>query len=106
MTLKRVFRLRRKCRAVVTMDRTALLEEALTLITGDRHDTYGEASQHFAEIARLWSMLLGQEIKPAQVTLCLAAIKLIRLSGKLDHQDSWVDLIGYAALGGELSNQE
>lgn len=104
MTLKRVFRLRRRCRAVVTMDRTALLEEALTLITGDRHDTYGEASQHFAEIARLWSMLLGQEIKPAQVTLCLAAMKLIRLSGNLSHQDSWVDLAGYAALGGELSN--
>jgi len=85
------------------MDRVALIEEALSLITKDRHESYGEASEHFDQIARLWTILMRRKVTPSEVILCLVAMKVARLSGKLDHMDSWVDLAGYAALGGELS---
>ena len=103
MTLKFVSHLFQTSHVVVTMDRVALIEEALSLITKDRHESYGEASEHFDQIARLWTILMRRKVTPSEVILCLVAMKVARLSGKLDHMDSWVDLAGYAALGGELS---
>jgi hypothetical protein len=32
-------------------------------------------------------------------------LKMCRLMNGLSHEDSWVDLAGYAALGGELADR-
>jgi len=88
------------------MDREQILETAISLITGDRHNSYGEASAHFAEVAKVWSVVLGQEVSSADVLLCMVSLKLVRLSGDPTHLDSWIDLAGYSGLGGELSKKD
>ena len=44
----------------------------------------------------------GGEITPAQVVLCLLDLKLARLAHDPTHEDSAVDVCGYAALLREL----
>jgi len=38
----------------------------------------------------------------SEVYLCLSALKMARLIVTPTHQDSWVDLAGYASLAGEI----
>ena len=40
-----------------------------------------------------------------QVYLCLNQLKVSRLIETPTHADSWVDIAGYAALGGEKWNE-
>ena len=55
-------------------------------------------------IADRWSVTLGRKITPAQVVLCLIDLKLVRLARDPAHEDSTVDLCGYAALLREVGS--
>lgn len=83
--------------------RTEILSTASKLITGQRQSDYGTPAENFARVARLWEVVLGIEVTPAQVALCLGQLKVARLIKSPDHLDSWVDLAGYTGLGGELA---
>ena len=85
-------------------NRYEFLESSGKLLGGDREDEYGDARENFTRIADLWSPVLSIEITTTQVALCLALLKISRLSHNTTHQDLWLDLVGYAALGGEMSN--
>lgn len=82
------------------------LETAAALISGDRRWVYGDAEENFAVLAVLWSAILRdylrEEIPARMVPVLLAALKIARLSHDPDHADSWVDLAGYAGLGGDM----
>ncbi len=82
------------------MNRREILMRAADLTEGDRDKEYGSWADNSRDIAAMWSVILGTEIQPRDVTLCMAALKLVRLK-RGPHQDSYVDLAGYAALGGE-----
>lgn len=85
------------------LTREEILQQAQDLINGDRHDDYGSAVDNHERIARLWQVILGNErITPSQVALCMGAVKIARLAHDQSKMDSWVDLAGYAALGGEM----
>lgn len=84
-------------------DRSQLLEEAGTLINGDRHNDYGDASENFLRISKLWSAYLNADIKPHDVGIMMALLKTSRISYDKTAKDSFVDAIGYFALAGELS---
>ncbi len=62
-----------------------------------RERSYGPPSESFDAIAARWSLVLGIEVSPAQVALCLIDLKLVRLSRDPSHLDSIVDVAGYAA---------
>lgn len=79
-----------------------IIEEAQHIIGGDRKATYGDASEEFKRVAAIWSAILRVPITPKQYAMCMIGLKLARLANTADHRDSWVDVIGYAALGGEL----
>ena len=49
----------------------------------------------------MWSVILEKEVTVAQVYQCMVAVKLCRLIETPDHADSWLDICGYGALGGE-----
>ena len=72
-------------------------------VIAERSTQYGDASSNMAAIAKRWSATLGREITPAQVVLCLLDLKLARLAHDPSHEDSAVDVCGYAALLRELS---
>jgi hypothetical protein len=40
-----------------------------------------------------------------EVILCMIAVKMSRLIKTPEHEDSWVDIAGYAALGGEITGE-
>lgn len=72
-------------------------------VIAERGTQYGNAVGNMAAIAARWSGTLGHEITPAQVVLCLLDLKLARLSHDPTHEDSAVDVCGYAALLRELT---
>ena len=72
-------------------------------VIAERSTQYGDASRNMAAIAARWSATLGHEISPAQVVLCLLDLKLARLAHDPTHEDSAVDVCGYAALLHELT---
>jgi hypothetical protein len=72
-------------------------------VIAERSTQYGDASTNMAAIATRWSATLGREISPAQVVLCLLDVKLARLAYDPNHEDSAVDVCGYAALLRELT---
>jgi hypothetical protein len=80
----------------------ALLKHAGDVLA-DRSKTYGEPRQSMAVIAARWSVTLGHPVSPAQVVLCMLDLKLARLQRDPGHQDSMVDVIGYAALLNEVT---
>lgn len=84
-------------------DRSALLDEAGALIDGQRAKDYGDADRNFQRIAVGWSEIIEAPVTPAQVALCMDWLKTCRLVTSPGHRDSWVDKIGYAALGGEIA---
>ena len=72
-------------------------------VIAERSTQYGDAATNMAAIAARWSATLGHEISPAQVVLCLLDLKLARLAHDPTHEDSAVDVCGYAALLRELT---
>lgn len=83
--------------------REATLTTAASLISGDRAKDYGDAAESFTRLAALWTPILGAEITPEQVALCLTQLKVSRLIQSPGHTDSWVDAAGYIALGSEIA---
>jgi hypothetical protein len=72
-------------------------------VIAERSAQYGDAADNMAAIAQRWSATLGRKITPAQVVLCLMDLKLARLAHDPTHEDSAVDVCGYAALLTELT---
>ena len=72
-------------------------------VIAERSSQYGDASSNMAAIATRWSATLGREITPPQVVLCLLDLKLARLAHDPTHEDSAVDVCGYAALLRQLA---
>jgi hypothetical protein len=73
-------------------------------VIAERSTQYGDARRNMAVIAARWSATLGREITPAQVVLCLLDLKLARLAHDPRHEDSAVDVCGYAALLREVAS--
>ena len=86
------------------MNRFDLLGAAMDAVK-DRGEEYGPPWQNHERIAVMWTAIMGIEFEPEQVALCLAAMKIARLSENRDHQDSWTDLAGYAATGSECLHE-
>lgn len=87
------------------MRRREVLDTAAELVDGQRAKDYGDPTESFTRLALIWSGVLGQEVSAAQVVMCLAGLKLSRLTTTPTHPDSWVDLAGYAALGAEVAER-
>ena len=83
--------------------RQQLLDQASTLINGDRNNQYGPPTQDFTRTAEMWQAYLGIPIKAHDVAALMCLLKLSRISWQADKADSWIDLAGYAACGYETT---
>jgi hypothetical protein len=83
------------------MNRKEVLRKTESLVNGPRAKEYGDAHENHARIAQMWSVLLDKPVTIQQVYQCMVAVKLARLVVTPDHEDSWIDICGYGALGGE-----
>ena len=75
--------------------RRSVLLEADGLVHGDRNATYGHPLDDFKRTAKIWGAILGIEITPEQVGLCMCGVKISRECNK-PKRDNMVDLAGYA----------
>jgi hypothetical protein len=95
-------------------DRVALLRKAEQIIAGARDKSYGSPEDSFNAIARHWNTYLfgngasrEKLIDAGDVAVMMILLKVARLeTGGLRHQDSWLDIAGYAACGYETQHME
>lgn len=88
------------------MNRSQILNEAGRLIHNDRAAVYGDNRTNHQRIANLWSVVLGIEVQPEQVAICMALLKIARLVQTGSHEDSYVDAAAYMALAGEMATSK
>lgn len=82
-----------------------ILQEAESLIYGDRQQDYGTVAEDFGRVAAMWSVILGASVSSEQVGLCMIAVKISRqLHG--NKRDNLVDIAGYAGCLEKLENGE
>lgn len=87
--------------------REALLQQAISITTGDRNAAYGNPEDNFANIAAYWSSYLTQATKvailltPQDIAHMMILMKVARLATNPAHYDSLLDIAGYAACGAD-----
>ena len=89
------------------MTRKEILAEAEKCVCSDRNLQYGEPEDNFSDIAKLWSAYLDTDLGAEDVAIMMCLFKIARLQGSaFESIDSWIDLIGYAACGGEIATKD
>ena len=68
-----------------------------------REGVYGTPEENFQNIADLWKAYWGAPISTHDVAVMMMLVKVARLMKSPYHYDSWVDICGYASLGGEVT---
>lgn len=82
-----------------------ICEQASKIISGERQGQYGAPENSFAVIADLWNGYLRTDrgLTPGDVANMMALMKIARISNGVFKEDSYVDAIGYLAIGAELN---
>ena len=92
--------------------RLGILEQAKKCVCGQREQDYGTPESNFQLIADMWTDYLyptlgypkkdAYGIKATDVAMMMALMKIARIRNGGGSGDSFVDLAGYAACGGEI----
>ena len=82
--------------------RSRILRQAEICICGEREQDYGSPETNFAIIAEMWSAYTGTKITPLDVAMMMCLLKIARIKNGGGSGDSFVDLCGYGACGGEI----
>ncbi len=77
----------------------SVLEEATRVVKDRAH--YGPPHQHFADVAAMWSVIVGSEVLLWKVPMMMIALKMCREMSE-QNRDNPVDIAGYAHLMGVL----
>lgn len=89
------------------MTRSDVLKAADKCVNGQRQTDYGTPEDNFTIIANLWNdYLRGNFINATDVSMMMALLKIARIKSGNATEDSFVDLAGYAACGGEIATKE
>lgn len=83
--------------------RTSILEKAKECVNGKREQDYGSPEDNFKIIADLWTAYKGVNFTSLDVAMMMALLKIGRIKNGGGTGDSFVDLAGYAACGGEIA---
>jgi hypothetical protein len=91
------------------LKRDEILKAAVKAV-GERNLTYGEPKECFDRIAQLWLAWLrvrkNEDLGPVDVAILMLLMKVGRLVESVGHVDTFVDIAGYAAIGGELATEK
>lgn len=90
------------------MTRPEILDKAKECVCGQREQDYGSPENNFARIADLWNAYMRDTdvvFTPVDVAMMLGLLKIARIKTGTGTADSFVDLAGYAACGGEIATE-
>ena len=93
------------------MKRDEILDKSKELINGQRATDYGDAFENHSRIANGWNVIMNGALishgylTEQHVVLMMDWVKTARLLQTINHEDSWLDKVGYSALGGEFSGK-
>jgi hypothetical protein len=73
-----------------------ILETAARLVDSDRGDVYGHPAEDFERQAGMMRALFGWPVEAKDIPLMMVCVKLSRLRQTPLHQDSVLDIAGYA----------
>jgi hypothetical protein len=77
-----------------------ILDRAKSVVFSERQENYGHPARNFGRIARLWNAYISEysELRLSQedVAVMMILMKIARLIETPDHEDSIVDIAGYA----------
>lgn len=85
------------------MTRADILHKAEECVCGHREQDYGSPESNFGTIGKLWSAYSGVEFSAKDVAMMMCLFKIARIMGDTATADSFIDLAGYAACGGEIA---
>lgn len=88
-----------------TMTREDVLNDAKECVCKNRENDYGSPEDSFQTIANLWTAYLDHGVSAKDVAVMMALLKIARIKTGTFKADSWVDLAGYAACGGEIASR-
>ena len=87
------------------MNKNQLLD-ACKVALNSRGQHYGKVLENHSRIAKIWSLIIGSDITEEQVALMMVGLKVARLIETPDHQDSILDIAGYAAVMSECIEEK
>ena len=100
-----------KTKIKTNVTKKEILAKASDLVSNDRNKSHGDAFSNHAEIAEFWNIFLDKKLNPmASITADDVAIMMILLKisrhtqGDKNNMDNFVDMAGYAAIAGEISD--
>lgn len=88
-----------------------ILAEAATVLA-ERGERYDGAEDNFPRIARLFNAYLVNKLgvdvrlEPQDVAVLMILLKVGRLGNDSKHLDSYIDIAGYAACGGDHATRD
>lgn len=88
------------------MTREEILRKATECVCGKREQDYGNPEDNFKTIASLWSDYLNTNVTSIDVAMMMALLKIARIKRGTMTEDSFVDLCGYSACGGEIATKK
>lgn len=95
------------------LTRAEVLHRAEQCVCGQREQDYGTPEDNFETIAEFWETYLSRacvdeagcvDIDATDVAMMMALLKIARIAGGAGTRDSFIDLAGYAACGGECAD--
>ena len=77
------------------------MRDNIKKLLAERQEIYGDATANFKKIGVIWGQLLDlpYSLDAHQVAQMFIAAKLVRISANPNHEDSWIDVQGYAEHG-------
>lgn len=88
----------------VLKPKVSVLEEAQTIVYGDREKTYGHPAKNLKTIASMWTAYMNNmddgnfSVTAKDVAAMMMLVKVARFANDPSHRDNLVDVCGYAAL--------
>lgn len=76
------------------------------MVCGHRESDYGSPENNFKIIADLWTAYKNIEFTAKDVSMMMALLKIARIKSDNATEDSFIDLAGYAACGGEIVTEQ
>ena len=80
------------------MTKTEKFLENVASTIHERGSLWGHPFYNHKRISELWSAYLDHPITPSQVALCMALVKVSRLTESANHSDSIIDAIAYLSI--------